>query len=130
MFKDYSLLLRVHLLGFTHIRILYVIHCFCFRAVPFNLHTTVKNKSHFYLHRGPMDPKNYGIRYKRHARLKTILGCIISREVPTTYTKQVKRKCLTSYGIPETEIYPIEYMGFSHYFVMIVKFKVVTFLES
>ena len=23
----------------------------------FNLHTTVKNNSHFYLHRGPMDPK-------------------------------------------------------------------------
>ena len=76
-----------------------------------NLHTTVKNNSHFYLHRGPMDPKNYGIRYKRDARLKAILGCIISREVSTTYSEQVEGKCLTSYRIAETEIYPIEYMG-------------------
>ncbi len=44
------------------------------------------------------------------------------------YTKQVKKKCLTSYGIAETEIHPIEYMEFSHYSVIIVKFKVVTFL--
>ena len=26
------------------------------------------------------------------------------------------------------DIYPIEYMGFSHYSAMIIKFKVVTFL--
>ncbi len=75
-----------------------------------------------------MGPKNKGIRYKRHARLNTILGCIISRKFPATYIKQVKRKWLTSHGIAETEIYPVEYMGFSHYSVIIVKFKVVTFL--
>ena len=77
-----------------------------------------------------MDPNNKCIWYKRYAKLKTILDYIVSREVSATYTKQVKRKCLTSYGIAETEIYPIEYMGFSHYFLMIVKFKVVTFLGS
>ena len=68
--------------------------------------------------------------YKRHERLKTILGCIISREVSATDTEQVMRICVTSYGIEEIEIYPIEYMGFSYYSVMIIKFKVGPFLGS
>ncbi len=52
------------------------------------------------------------------------------KETLNNLYRQVRRKCLTSYGIAETEIHPIENMGFSHFSVMIVKCKVETFLDS